>query len=86
MKTRFLIMLAAVAAVLLIACANVANLSLSRAAARRREISIRSALGAAPRRVAQQLITESIVLAFLGAGAGVLVAAEGLRSSSWSCL
>jgi len=77
-KTRFLIMLAAVAAVLLIACANVANLSLSRAAARRREISIRSALGAAPRRVAQQLITESIVLAFLGAGAGVLVAAEGL--------
>ena len=76
-KTRFLIMLAAVAAVLLIACANVANLSLSRAAARRREISIRSARRR-PRRVAQQLITESIVLAFLGAGAGVLVAAEGL--------
>ena len=77
-KTRFLIMLAAVAAVLVIACANVANLSLSRSVSRRREIGIRSALGAAPRRVARQLLTESIVLAFLGALAGVLVAAEGV--------
>jgi putative ABC transport system permease protein len=77
-RTRFLIMLAAAAVMLMIACANVANLNLSRAASRRREMGIRTALGAAPARIARQLITESVVLAFLGATAGVLVATEGV--------
>ncbi len=66
--------------VVLIACANIANLMLVRGLARRAEISIRMALGAARRRVVRQMMVESIVLAFLGGVAGLALAYAGTRS------
>lgn len=78
-RTQLILLLCASAALLLIACVNLANLLLSRGAVRRREVAVRAAIGAGRGRLIAQFLTESLVLSVLGAGVGLVLALPAMR-------